>query len=145
MVLRVGCMVGGLVVQKKGFWQPCSRRLDAQFVAERVVETYRMLRKGALVWRRRSRPPARPLVCSECKAGRSVVLGSVFSFDSRGLRRRSCRWRATVGIVAEMKKWVVRWECGWCQRADRGEMVVTGRSTDQRLRARVLGPDRCDA
>eukprot|EP01052_Picozoa_sp_SAG31_P029887 SAG31_NODE_3014_length_4786_cov_9.641135_1_plen_72_part_10 len=30
-----------------------------------------------------------------------------------------------------------------CQRADRGEMVVTGRSTDQVARARVLGPDRC--
>ena len=35
--------------RKQGFWQPCSRRLDAQFVGERVVETRRMMEKGALV------------------------------------------------------------------------------------------------
>ena len=35
--------------RKQGFWQPCSRRLDAQFVGERVVETRRMMKKGALV------------------------------------------------------------------------------------------------
>jgi hypothetical protein len=35
--------------KRSGFYQPCSRRLDLQFTGERVVETCRMLNKGALV------------------------------------------------------------------------------------------------